>query len=105
METGKLQLRRTPASISELISKACAASHAEAAGETIRLETRIAAHLPQASVDTEQVQKVLEKLISNAIKFSEHGSVVRVGAEPMPDNAKFILVWVQDHGHGIPLEA
>ena len=105
METGKLQLRPAPASIAELISKACSACHEEAAAETIRLETRIAAHLQQASVDSEQVQKVLEKLISNAIKFSEKGSIVRVGAEPMPDSAKFILVWVQDHGHGIPLEA
>jgi signal transduction histidine kinase/ActR/RegA family two-component response regulator len=105
METGKLQLRATPTSIPELINKACAACQQEAATESIRLETRIAAHLPQANVDPEQVLKVLEKLVSNAIKFSDKASVVRVGAEPMPDNAKFILLWVQDHGHGIPLEA
>jgi signal transduction histidine kinase/ActR/RegA family two-component response regulator len=105
METGKLQLRPASASISELIAKACGASQAEAAGASIRLETRIAAHLPLANVDAEQVQRVLEKLISNAVKFSDPSSVVRVGAEPMPDNSKFILVWVQDHGHGIPLEA
>jgi CheY-like chemotaxis protein len=89
----------------ELVGKACVQQHKDAEAVGVRLETRIAQNLPLVSADSEQVQTVLEKLISNAVKYSNSGSAVRIGAEPMPDNAKFLLVWVQDHGQGIPLEA
>ena len=105
METGKLQLRPVPISVPELVGKACAQLQGEAEGSQIRMETRVARNLPLALVDLEQTQKVLEKLISNAIKFSSSGGMVRIGAEPMPDNPKFLLIWVQDHGQGIPAEA
>jgi signal transduction histidine kinase/CheY-like chemotaxis protein len=105
METGKMQPRPTPASVPELIGNACAHKQKEAETAGVRLETRIAAHLPPAYVDTEQVQTVLEKLISNGVKFSKSNGVVRIGAEPMPDGSKFLLAWVQDHGQGIPAEA
>jgi signal transduction histidine kinase/CheY-like chemotaxis protein len=105
VETGKLQLRTAPAVMSELVGKACARQQKEAEAAKVSLETRIAQQLPLVSVDTEQVQTVLEKLISNAIKFSDQGGTVRIGVEPMRDNPKFLLAWVQDHGHGIPAEA
>ena len=105
VETGKLQLRTAPASMGELVGRACARQQKDAEAAKVRLETRIARQLPLVSVDSEQVQTVLEKLISNAVKFSNPGGVVRIGVEPMPDNPKFLLAWVQDHGHGIPLEA
>ena len=105
VETGKLQLRTAPAPMDDLVGRACARQQKDAAAAKVRLETRIAQQLPLVSVDSEQMQTVLEKLISNAIKFSSQGGMVRIGVEPMPDNSKFLLAWVQDHGHGIPLEA
>ena len=105
VETGKLQLRTAPASMGELVGRACVRQQKDAEAAKVRLETRIARQLPLVSVDSEPVQTVLEKLISNAVKFSNPGGVVRIGVEPMPDNPKFLLAWVQDHGHGIPLEA
>jgi signal transduction histidine kinase/ActR/RegA family two-component response regulator/HAMP domain-containing protein len=105
METGKLQLRPAPVGVPEMVGKACAQMQSEAEATGIRMETRVARNLPLAMVDVEQTQQVLEKLISNAIKFSFNGGVVRIGAEPMPDNPKYLLIWVQDHGQGIPAEA
>jgi CheY-like chemotaxis protein len=105
METGKLQLRPAPISLPELIGKACAQLQSAAEASGIQLDTRVARNLPMAMVDIEQTRQVLEKLISNAIKFSSKGGVVRLGAEPMPDNPKFLLIWVQDQGQGIPPEA
>jgi len=105
METGKLQLRPIPASVPELVGKACAQLQSDAEESKVRLETRVARNLPLALVDSEQAQRVLEKLISNAIKFSPPSEIVRIGAEPMPDNPKYLLIWVQDHGQGIPTEA
>jgi CheY-like chemotaxis protein len=88
-----------------LVGKACAQLQSAADAAGVRLETRVARTLPLAMVDTEQTRQVLEKLISNAVKFSLKGGVVRIGAEPMPDNPKFLLIWVQDQGQGIPSEA
>lgn len=105
METGKLRLRPAATGLAELVGKACAQTQKDAETAGVRLETRLAPHLPPALVDAEQVQKVLEKLISNAIKFSYREGVVRIGAEPLPENSKFLLLWVQDFGRGIPLEA
>jgi CheY-like chemotaxis protein/anti-sigma regulatory factor (Ser/Thr protein kinase) len=105
METGRMKLRPAPVAMEELIQTAREKTDNEAAAARIQLETRIAAGVPPALVDAEQVLIVLEKLIANAIKFSQPGGVVRIGAESMPDNPQFLLLWVQDFGKGIPPEA
>ena len=105
METGRMRLRPAPVAVEELTNAARERASKEAAAARIRLETRVAAGVPPALVDAEQVLLLLEKLVSNAIKFSQAGGVVRIGAEPMPDNPKFLLLWVQDFGKGIPPEA
>lgn len=105
MEAGRLKLKPAPASIEKLIHDARDKAAKEAAATRIRLETRIAPGIPTALVDSEQVGILLEKLISNAIKFSHPGGIVRIGADAMPDAPKFLLLWVQDFGRGIPREA
>jgi len=105
METGRMKLRPAPVAVEELIHAAREKADKEATAARIRLEPRIAASVPPALADSEQVLILLEKLISNAIKFSHPGGVVRIGAESMPDNPKFLLLWVQDFGKGIPAEA
>ncbi|OFV95692.1 MAG: hypothetical protein A3H28_15550 [Acidobacteria bacterium RIFCSPLOWO2_02_FULL_61_28] len=105
METGRLKLQPAPVAIDELVNTSREKAQKEASAAKIRLETRVSPGVPPALADTEQVEVVLEKLISNAIKFSRPGGVVRIGAESMPDNPKFLLLWVQDFGRGIPAEA
>ena len=105
METGQLKLQPAAVGVEELIATACEKASKEAATAKIRLETRLAPGVPPALVDAEQIEIVLRKLVSNAIKFSNPGGLVRIGAEPMPDNPKFLLLWVQDFGKGIPPEA
>ncbi len=51
--------------------------------------------------DPDRIFQVLVNLVSNAIKFSDPGDVVRVGVEGGDDYAR---VWVTDEGRGIPLE-
>lgn len=105
METGRLKLQPTPSRVEDLVQRACQKTEKEAAAAKIRVETRISpAHLAVLA-DPEQVNIVLEKLLSNAVKFSKEGSVVRIGAEPLPDNPKLVLLWVQDFGSGILPEA
>ena len=65
----------------------------------------------QLSLDGHAMQQALVNLIDNALKHSPQGKGVTVGLEmseagsqkPAPDNRK-VLLWVEDHGPGIPLK-
>ena len=105
MEAGRLKLKPAPVSVEAIINSARDKAAKEATAARIRLETRVAPGVPPALVDSEQVEILLEKLISNAVKFSNADGIVRLGADPMPDAPKFLLLWVQDYGRGIPQEA
>ena len=48
-----------------------------------------------------RIRQVLDNLISNAIKYSRPGGVVKVSAQPGTD---YVIVSIEDDGIGIPLE-
>lgn len=58
--------------------------------------------LPRVDADPDALERVLMNLISNAIKYSPPGSVVRVAARPL---AGAVAIDVADSGRGIPAEA
>ncbi len=49
--------------------------------------------------DPSRIHRILDNLVGNALKYSEHGTTVVVGARA--DGADAVL-WVTDHGVGIP---
>jgi signal transduction histidine kinase len=57
--------------------------------------------MPDVYADRERIRIVCENLISNAIKYSPNGGVVRIHARP--DNGMAIIS-VSDQGIGIPSE-
>jgi two-component system, OmpR family, sensor histidine kinase KdpD len=58
--------------------------------------------LPKIDADPDALERVLTNLISNAIKYSPAGSLVRVGARAL---AGGVAIDVSDSGRGIPVEA
>jgi len=58
--------------------------------------------LPRVDADPDALERVLTNLISNAIKYSPAGSMVRVGARAL---AGGVAIDVSDSGRGIPAEA
>jgi two-component system sensor histidine kinase KdpD len=58
--------------------------------------------LPKIDADPDAIERVLTNLISNAIKYSPAGSVVRVGARARNGG---VAIDVADSGRGIPAEA
>jgi PAS domain S-box-containing protein len=50
------------------------------------------------NLDPVRFEQVLDNLISNAVKYSESGTTVRVGLKTEPDE---IILWVEDQGRGI----
>lgn len=69
---------------------------------THSLRIDISPSLPAVHADGNRLRQVLANLLSNAIKFSPRGGEIIVGAQPETGKA---IVWVKDHGIGIPQEA
>ena len=60
-------------------------------------------HTPlEVKADEERIHQVLANLLSNAIKYSPNGGKISVGAHH--GNGE-VIVWVTDHGIGIPADA
>ena len=96
-ETGKLCLNLEQTNLKKLFSivvkKMTILSH----------KHRIIFHKPPGKltvvVDQQRIEQVLINLISNAIKYSESGTKIEVGAKI---EKKKVLFWVSDEGIGIP---
>ncbi|MEI6409226.1 MAG: ATP-binding protein [Bacteroidota bacterium] len=105
LESGKMELHEISISLQPFIQKLVRAyeSHAERLGIRLRFQY-LAADRLRVFVDAEKLQKVLNNLISNALKFTPRhadGAVtVRVEAP-----GGHILIEVEDNGRGIhPLD-
>jgi len=97
IEAGGLKLEPADLSLSRLIPKTVEKFRTQT--ETHRFEMQVPPDLPLVYADEQRISQVLYNLISNAIKYSPRGGVIRVGAEARPND---ILVWVADEGIGIP---
>ena len=66
------------------------------------LSTAVARDVPIIQADWEKLRRVLENLISNAIKFTKREGSICVGAEPA--DAATVRIFVRDTGVGIAAE-
>lgn len=58
----------------------------------------------QATVGRDQIEQILQNLVSNAIKYSPEGGEVRIIMREEPETGT-VLIGVKDHGTGIPESA
>ena len=70
---------------------------ADAKGQYINLQTTPVI----LSVNREKIWRVVSNLIANAIKFSPSGASILVKLE---EKEKHVIIAVEDHGIGIPVE-
>ena len=101
VEAGRMDLayERTP--IGSIIDVVRSVIHAVAAKKGIELEVQVPPSLPEVNVDPGRIKQVLYNLISNAIKFTPRGGVVRLAARADEQN---LVVTVSDTGVGIARE-
>ncbi len=97
IEAGKLEWHMEPVDVGEIIDRATAATASLFEHKNVRLEKAIAAALPPVTGDRDRLIQVVINLISNAVKFTDEGTVTcrveRRGSE--------IVVGVTDTGLGI----
>jgi PAS domain S-box-containing protein len=101
IEAGRLPVEPIPISSRELVMSAADAYAPVAAESSLGLETEIEGRLPEVLADGPRVFQVFSNLVSNAIKFTPAGGLVRLGARPDDGAVRF---WVSDNGPGIPAE-
>jgi signal transduction histidine kinase/CheY-like chemotaxis protein len=102
IETGRLELDVREFDLHEVVDQACAPARADALVKHLPLELEMDPQLPgRVRGDSTRVRQVLMSLASNAVKFTEEGSVtVRVSAGAA-EGAERIRFEVLDTGIGI----
>ena len=101
-DAGQLHIARTPTDLRALIEKTMAAFVPLAAEKNIKLETEIAAGVPEIKVDSQRIEQVLRNLIANALGHTSAG-VVSVQCA-VDGGQKFVRIAVNDTGTGIAPE-
>jgi two-component system sensor histidine kinase/response regulator len=105
IEAGKMDLQRSPADLGELIRDVIARTAPLAEAKQLPLELRLPAAPVNAEVDSVKFQQVITNLVSNAIKYTDAGSVT-VSLEGAEDArlGRAARVIVRDTGVGIRRE-
>jgi signal transduction histidine kinase/ActR/RegA family two-component response regulator len=102
IETGRLELEVAEFELHETVERACVPAGLEAQDKGIQLEIQIDPQTPRrVRGDAARLRQVLINLVSNAVKFTQEGSVaVRVRRRPGADGDA-ILIEVIDSGIGV----
>jgi two-component system sensor histidine kinase KdpD len=102
IESGQgVETRPVPVPVSPLLETQVELWSAQGAKRSFRILT--ARDLPLARVDRDAIDRVLTNLISNAVKYSEDGTEIRLLAAAVGGNR--VEIAVEDDGLGIPAAA
>lgn len=100
IEAGKLEWRMEPIAIKEIVERASAATAALFEPKPFKLKIEIEDDLPEIIADRDRLIQVVINLISNAVKFTDHGGV---SCQVQRDDG-YVRVSVTDTGMGIQEE-
>jgi two-component system sensor histidine kinase/response regulator len=107
MREGKLLLSRSAVDVNQLVRETAEAQGAVARSGRIELTTDLPSETRFVSLDANLFRRVLDNLLSNALKFSPPGSAVALRVDYPPGGAAaqpFVRIQVLDEGPGIPEE-
>ena len=99
IETGTLSVAPEPSDVAVMVDEARSLFLSTGRRHSIRIE--IAPGLPQVMTDKRRVVQVLSNLFSNAARFSDEESMIKVSAA---QEGFHVAVSVTDEGRGIPAE-
>lgn len=102
VETGQhLKLHKTPSNIQETVAHVIG-SFAEAPNQ-IQFEVALASQPAAWLMDQNRIEQVLKNLVSNAVKYSPNGGVIRITGRPDLNQTYYQIV-VEDEGIGMTPE-
>lgn len=100
VEAGRLTMLLAPTRVEQVVSDVVDACRADADARGLRLETSVSCVLHPVTTDATRLRQVLHNLVTNAVKFTEHG-VVTVAIVADPATGIPTAVEVRDTGVGI----
>lgn len=101
IEAGRLELARTHVAVSPLVETACVEAEPRAAAKGLRLIRKKAGYLPPLWADEIRVHQILDKLLSNAINFTDEGAITVSSAFDPATNE--VVLSVADTGCGVEM--
>ncbi len=101
IEAGGLSVRRAAIDPAKLVAETVDSQRPLASSEKLDLQVDVPPSLPAIEGDRDRLMQVFENLIGNAIKFTDAGGRIRVGARPQNGDVVF---WVSDTGMGMRQE-
>jgi signal transduction histidine kinase len=101
LDSHEIVLHREPFNLSELVQDLVQKFQLKAKEKQINIVTNIQEELPFADADIALIERVLENLMENAIRYTPQGGSIRVVLTPERED---ISVQVSDTGRGIPEE-
>jgi signal transduction histidine kinase len=104
IEAGRMEWRREPVDIADVIARATAATASLVDGAGPEMVVDVPAGLPAVTGDRDRLIQVVINLISNAVKFTPSGTITVAAATTEEDGRPTLLVSVADTGVGIAPE-
>ena len=104
MEAGKTSLELEPVDLNDLMGMVSSSAGFLARQRNIDFATRVNADVPIVDADWEKLRRIVENLVSNAIKYTDEGGLVRLLVS-YEEGEGVVAISVEDNGRGIPEEA
>lgn len=98
LESNKANLNFEPCDINVIVTDVLHRNHIGAKNKTINMFTELTDNLPNAELDPQRIDEVLDNLISNAIKFTPNGGTVRI--KTYTDGSS-VICEINDNGLGL----
>lgn len=106
MESGQLNLETEPTELATLADSVCAQLSPLAQDLEVKLLSQVDEHTPLLDIDGDKVERVIQNLVDNALKFCPSGGSVsiRANAPEMNGARRLVKIEVVDTGPGVPDE-
>lgn len=106
IEAGKMTLEGIPFDFRALLADCIKAHQPKATQNSVSLRSEVSPDVPrQITGDPLRIRQIITNLVSNAVKFTEYGSVgVRVAGEFTAPTHYILHITVEDSGTGIPAD-
>lgn len=101
LEANQIQPARESFFLGELVSDVLMKYEILARERNIRLQLQVQETLPPVFADIALVERVIQNLLDNALKFTPDGGTIRISLRRLPTGIEFA---VADTGVGIPLD-
>jgi two-component system phosphate regulon sensor histidine kinase PhoR len=101
IESGKVPLKLVSSAPKKMIDSAVSRMTLQAERAKIKLDVVLPKKISDTLADPQKIEQVLINLLHNAIKFTQPGGKITLGAD---ENANQVILYVQDTGIGIAPE-